>query len=359
MTTRIESGARPPAVRTAGPPRVRSGRTRRLRTRALVVGGGSALIALAFLSLSLGAGEPFTPRSVVTALMGHADASTQTLVVGMRLPRTLVALCVGASLGVAGAVMQAFTRNPLADPGLLGVNAGAALGVVISVFVFGAAGTGHFVLAALIGAFITTILVLLVGSMGRGPATPLKLTLSGVAIAAVLGGITTAIRLSDPITFNRILAWASGSVAGRSLDHLAHLAILMVAGVSLAFLIAKPLNAIALGEDLANSLGAHVARTRVFAIIVVSLLAGGATAIAGPIAFVGLMIPHVCRWAVGPDQPRILATTLLLAPALLLSADVVSRIILPLREVPVGLVTAFIGAPVLIWLVRRGKASAL
>lgn len=356
MTTRT---AAPPALTHLGSDTHRFGRTRRVRTLALLVCGAVALVVVGLLSLSVGAGEPFTLRSVLAALTGGTDESVRTLVVGMRLPRTLVALCVGAALGIAGAVIQALTRNPLADPGILGVNAGAALGVVISVFVFGAAQTSHLMVAALIGALIATGGVLIVGAMGRGPATPVKLTLAGVAIAAVLGGITTAIRLSDPLTFSRILAWASGSVAGRSLADLHHLLPALVAGVGLAFGIAKPLNAISLGEDMASTLGAHVARTRVVAIVVVSLLAGAATAIAGPIAFVGLMIPHMCRWAVGPDQPRIMATTLLMAPLLLLSADVVARVILPLREVPVGIVTAFLGAPVLIWLVRRKRASGL
>jgi len=325
------------------------------RSMPLVLAGlALALLVAAALSLAVGA-ERLSLDRLVAVLTGHGDAEATTLLLDYRLPRTAVAVAAGAALGVAGALIQAYTRNPLADPGILGVNAGAALGVTLAIWAGTAFSTGALVWPALGGALCATMAVLLLASSGRGPATPVRMTLAGVALAAVLGGITTGIRLVDPDTFERYRSWAAGSVAGRSLGDLAGVTPYLLLGLVLALLLVRPLNAMALGEDVASSLGVHPGRTRVLTVCAVTLLVGAATAVAGPIGFLGLMVPHVCRLLVGNDHARIIPMSLLVAPVVLLVADTVARVVVPLREVPVGVVTAFVGAPVLIWLVRDRK----
>lgn len=313
-----------------------------------------ALVAAALVSLFVGTESTGTSR-VLAVLMGGGDREAQLLVMEYRLPRTIVAVAVGTALGAAGALIQAYTRNPLADPGILGVNAGATLGVALAILAGLSTTVGALVWPALGGAFLATVAVLLVASAGRGPATPVRMTLSGVALAAVFGGITTAIRLIDPETFERYRSWVAGSVAGRSLSDLVSVSPYIVVGLVLAFLLVRPLNAIALGEDLAASLGVNTARTRVLTISAVALLVGAATAVAGPIGFLGLMAPHVCRLLVGNDHTRIIPMSMVVAPVVLLIADTVARVTIPMREVPVGIMTAFIGAPVLIWLITDRK----
>ncbi len=312
-------------------------------------------LALAFgMSLFVGA-EYVSPARVLSALLGEGDREAEILVFEYRLPRTLVAVAVGAALGTAGALIQAYTRNPLADPGILGVNAGATLFVALAILLGLPATIGSLVWPALGGAFFATMAVLLLASTGRGPATPVRMVLAGVALTAVFGGITAAIRLFDPTTFERFRSWVAGSVAGRSLEDLAGVAPYLALGLVLALLLVRPLNALALGEDLAAALGVSVRRTRVLTVLAVTLLVGAAVAVAGPIGFLGLMAPHVCRLLVGNDHTRIIPMSMLVAPAVLLVADTLARVVIPLREVPVGVVTAFIGAPVLIWLVSDRK----
>jgi iron complex transport system permease protein len=204
-----------------------------------------------------------------------------------------------------------------------------------------------------------TAAVYVIGSTGRGAADPVRLTLAGVALGAVLSGITTGLSLSDPTAFERMRSWNAGTVLGRGLDVLAPVLPLVGLGLVLAVLVAGGLNSVALGEDLARSHGVDVRRTRLLVVVAVTLLAGSATAIAGPISFIGLMVPHVVRWTLGTDQRTILAGTVLVAPTLLLLADVAGRLLVMPGEMPVGVVTAFVGAPVLIVLVRRRKATAL
>jgi iron complex transport system permease protein len=266
---------------------------------------------------------------------------------------------VGTALGVAGALIQAMTRNPLADPGILGVNAGAALFVAFAVGVLGVTDVRFYVWFAFVGAVLATVAVYALGSVGRAGATPIRLTLSGIALGAVLGGVTSGMLLLDPDAFARMRFWGAGSLAGRGLDIAAATGPFVVLGLCLAALVARPLNAIALGDELARSLGANALRTRTVGVVAVTLLAGAATAAAGPVGFVGLMVPHMVRWFVGPDQRWILIHTVFAAPALLLFADVVGRIVIEPGELQVGIVTAFVGAPVLILLVRRKKASGL
>lgn len=318
---------------------------------------GLAILLVLAVAVSLIVGtESVAPQRVLAAIFGgNTDGEARVLVFQYRLPRTVVAIAVGAALGVAGALIQAYTRNPLADPGILGVNAGAVFAVTLAFWLGWSSSVSSLVLPALLGALVTTIAVLLLASTGRGPATPVRMTLSGVALAAVLSGVTTSIRLSDPDTFEHLRSWAAGSVAGRELTDLANVTPYLVVGLLLAVPLLKPLNAIALGTELATSLGVNTALIRVLTVLAATLLVGSATAVAGPIGLLGLMVPHACRLLAGNDHTRIIPLSVLAAPVIILVADIVARVIIPLREVPVGIVTAFIGAPVLIWLIHDKK----
>jgi iron complex transport system permease protein len=231
--------------------------------------------------------------------------------------------------------------------------------VALAVGTFGVTALWGYIWFAFAGAILATLLVYAIGSWGRGGGTPVRLTLSGVAIAAVLGGVTQGLVLLDPVAFEAMRTWNAGSIAGRSGDVVWAIVPFVLAGLVVAMAIARPLNAVALGDDLARSLGADVGRVRVAGVIAVTLLCGAATAAAGPIGFVGLMVPHIARWIVGPDQRWIFAYTVIGAPMLVLSADVLGRVVIRPDEMQVGIVTALVGAPVLILLVRRKKASGL
>ncbi|MBD5784590.1 iron chelate uptake ABC transporter family permease subunit [Cellulosimicrobium terreum] len=325
----------------------------------------AVLVVAAALSLAIGS-KPIPLGTVIDALTAYDGSADHVVVHDLRVPRTLLGLLVGASLGVAGALIQGMTRNPLADPGILGVNAGAGFGVVLAVGFLGATQVSQFVWYAFAGAIVTTVGVYLVGSAGRGGATPVRLTLAGIAIGAFLSGLSLGVTLLDPAAFDRLRAWGgasgawgSGSISGATPTTVADVAPFVLAGLVLALLIARPLDAVALGDDLAASLGAHVGRTRLLVGVAVTLLCGAATAAAGPVAFVGLMVPHVARWAVGPVQRWIVPYSAVLGAVLVLVADVVGRLVARPGEVPVGIVTAFVGAPVLIALVRRSKVSGL
>ena len=320
---------------------------------------GVAILALAcLLSLAIGAKDiPF--GTVWDALWSYNNSNDHIVIRDLRIPRTVLGLIVGMALGICGALIQAMTRNPLADPGILGVNAGAAFAVALAVGVLGFSTIWAYIWFAFAGAIVVSVVVYALGSVGRGGATPIRLTLSGVAVGAMLTGVTSGLILLDPIAFDQMRNWSAGTIAGRGLDVSGAIAPFVIVGLLLAFAIARPLNAVAMGDDLARSLGANVTRTRVIGVVAVTLLCGAATAAAGPIAFVGLMVPHVARWIVGPDQRWIMAYTLVGAPILLLVSDVIGRVVVRPGEMPVGVVTAFVGAPVLIFLVRRSKVSAL
>ncbi|GAA1524593.1 iron chelate uptake ABC transporter family permease subunit [Nocardioides humi] len=314
----------------------------------------------ALLLLSIAIGSKNIPLSVVIEALRHDTGKGDAYVVwDLRVPRTAVGLCVGIALGLSGALIQALTRNPLADPGILGVSAGAEFFVALGIALFGVTAVSGYVWFAFAGALVVTVVVYAIGSAGRGGADPIHLTLAGVAIGALLSGIVTAMVLSDPRSFDRMRGWYAGSLVDRGWDILLPVLPFLVLGTLLAAVAASALNAIALGDDLATSLGAGITRTRVIVVVAVTLLAGGATAICGPVGFVGLMVPHVARWFTGPEQRWILAYTLVLAPSLLLASDVIGRLVIRPGELPVGLVTAFVGAPMLIALVRRRRVSAL
>lgn len=331
-----------------------------LRPRRRLVGLILAFVMLTVLlvvSVMIGA-KVFTPAVIWDALVHPSADFDHFAIRDFRLPRTIVGLVVGMALGVSGALIQALTRNPLADTGILGVGAGSSFAVTIAVGLLGVQAVSGYMWFAFAGALIVTIMVLLLGSTRRGQS-PVVMVLAGVCIGAVLGGATSALTLTNPDAFDQMRSWNAGTILGRPLDVVWPILPFFAVALVLAFAVSRSLNALALGDDLAAAQGVRLIQTRVLTVIALTLLAGGATAIAGPIGFVGLMVPHVARWYVGPDQRWILAYSLLLAPSLLLASDILGRIVMYPSEIPVGIVTAFVGAPVLIALVRRKKASGL
>ena len=328
--------------------------------RAICLAGCGALLLIVLLC-SVAFGSKSIPLgTVLDALRSRGPASSDYLIVRtLRLPRTEVGLLTGVAIGLAGGIMQGVARNPLADPGLLGVNAGASLAVVIAIYVFGVGSLLGYVWFAFAGAAVVAAIVYLLGSAGRGGATPVKLVLAGAALTAFVGSITTTILLVDVATFDQFRFWVVGSLSGRDATIATHMAPFVIVGAMMALLSGRALNAMALGDDVARSLGQRVGRVRLFAAAAVVLLVGAATAAAGPIAFVGLTVPHLARAIAGPDYRWVLPFSALLAPALLVGADVVGRLVARPGELQVGIVTAFIGAPFFVMLVRRRKLATL
>ncbi|WP_380164908.1 FecCD family ABC transporter permease [Jannaschia sp. R86511] len=342
----------------AGPlvvaPTRRAGLLPSVRGRLLGLVGAVMLLAL-LLAASLAVGsKPIALGDVLASFTAFDDTLEDHLIVqSLRLPRTVVAVLVGAALGLAGALVQGLTRNPLADPGILGVSAGAALAVVVGIFFFGVGSLTGYVWFAFLGAAVTSVGVYALGAVGRDGLTPVKLALAGAAVTAFLTSLTTTVLLVDVATLDQYRFWAVGSVAGRDMTVVAQVAPFLAVGIVMALLAGRSLNALALGDDVARSLGARVGASRVFSAVAIVLLVGGATAAAGPIGFVGLTVPHVARALTGPDYRWVLAYSAVLAPVLLLAADVLGRVVARPGEVQVGIVTAVIGAPVFIALVRR------
>jgi len=310
------------------------------------------LVAGIVLSFAVGAnGLPV--RTVLDTLMGGGTPESR-YVMGIRAPRTAGAIAVGAALACAGALIQAMTRNPLADAGILGVNAGAAFAVALCVALLGIDDVSTTMWPAFVGALVLTMAVLAIG--GRG-GDPLRLTLAGVAAGAVLSGVTTGLALSDPEAFDAMRGWNAGTLLGRDLEALMPALPAIGLGIVIALACAPSLDALALGDDVARTQGVPVAMVRVAAVAAVTLLAGSATAVAGPIAFVGLMVPHLARSIVGASQRAIVAISLLAGPALVLLADVLGRVLVQPGEIPVGIVVAFVGAPALIAIARRRRTD--
>lgn len=329
------------------------------RRRALPGLSTALLVLLALLVLSIMIGSTSIAPSVVWDALFHPSADIDQFAIrDYRLPRTVVGLVVGVALGLSGALIQALTRNPLADPGILGVHAGASLAVTVAVGVLGIGDIRGYLWFAFAGALIVTLMVLALGSTRQGQS-PVVMVLAGVCVGAVLGGVREALQLTNPDAFDAMRYWNAGSIVGRPLDLVWPILPFLAVALVLAFAVAGPLDAMAMGDEVAATQGVGVARTRLLAVVALTLLAGGATAIAGPIGFIGLMVPHVARWITGPNQRWIFAYSVLLAPILLLASDILGRVVMHPSEIPVGIVTAFIGAPVLIVLVRRRKASGL
>ncbi|WP_421356104.1 Fe(3+)-siderophore ABC transporter permease [Pseudocitrobacter faecalis] len=318
---------------------------------------GLFLLLLLAVTLSLLIGAKALPVSVVVdAFSGTCQSADCTIVLDARLPRTLAGLLVGGALGLAGALMQTLTRNPLADPGLLGVNAGASFAIVLGAALLGIASPEQQLVMAFCGAFVASLIVAFTGSQGGGQLSPVRLTLAGVALAAVLEGLTSGIALLNPDVYDQLRFWQAGSLDIRTFTTLkVVLGPVLIAGIA-SLMLSRALNSLSLGTDTATALGSKVARTQIFGLLIITVLCGSATAVVGPIAFIGLMMPHISRWLVGADHRRSLPVTLLATPSLLLFADIIGRLIVP-GEMRVSVVSAFIGAPVLIFLVRRQRAG--
>ena len=320
--------------------------------RAVAVPGLLLLLALAIaLSLLIGA-KPLPPSVIVDAFSGSGQSADCTIVLDARLPRTLAGLLAGCALGLAGALMQTLTRNPLADPGLLGVNSGASFAIVLGAALLGITSPQEQLLMAFCGAFVASLLVAFTGSQGGGQLSPVRLTLAGVALAAVLEGLSNGIALLNPDVYDQLRFWQAGSLDIRTLQTLKIVLLPVLIAAVVTLFLSRALNSLSLGADTATALGSRVARTQLIGLLAITVLCGSATALVGPIAFIGLMMPHMARWLVGADHRWSLPVTLLATPALLLFADVLGRLLVP-GEWRVSVVSAFIGAPVLIWLVRR------
>lgn len=331
------------------------------RTMGRLAGLAVAAALLVFMvGLSLAVGARNIPLADVFAsfFTTQQTADSETIF-ALRMPRTLLGLLAGVGFALSGALMQALTRNPLADPGILGINAGAAFAMVVAIGIFGIVHPLSLIWFSFAGTGLAAVAVYAAAMGGRSGATPLRLTLAGVAIGSVLRGLTSALIFLDPNTFDHMLNWEVGSLAIAGYESLIVTAPFIAIGMVIGVVAAPALTVISLGDDQARALGAGLAGTRALVIVAVMLLTGAATAAAGPLGFIGLMVPYAARWIAGNDQRWIFAYTLVLAPILLLGADIIGRLSMRPAEIQVGIVTAFVGAPVLIWLVRSRKVTAL
>jgi iron complex transport system permease protein len=329
--------------------------------RRLVGVGILAVLVTATVLASLAVGAKSIPvGSVLEAFTSYDPTNTDHLVVReLRLPRTVVGVLVGVSLGVAGALMQAMTRNPLADPGILGVNAGASFAVVVAIWAFGITTIDGQIWFAFVGAALTSVAVYLLGSVGRGGATPVRLALAGAALSALLFALTRALTLLDTATLDQYRFWAVGSLSGRDVGIAGSLAPFVAIGMVLAIGVSRPLNALGLGEDAAGGLGIKVGTTRAVTGVAIMLLCGSAVAAVGPVAFVGLVVPHAVRAWFGPDQRWLIPASAFAGTVVLLFADTLGRVVARPGEVQVGIMTAAIGGPAFVVLVRRARMVQL
>ena len=346
------------ATLTSAPPRVAARRRpSAVRRSAWLVVAVVVLVLMGAVSVTFGARDVGW-SDISAALSGQHETIAQAAV-AKRIPRTVLAMVVGAALGVAGAVMQGMTRNPLADPALLGITPGASLAVVCGLAFFGLTSPAAFTWVAITGAGASAVFVYVVGSIGRGGATPLKLALAGAVVSAAFTSLISAVLLPRIDVMNSFRFWQVGGVGGANADRIIQVLPFLVVGALLSVAATPGLNALALGDELAAGLGEKVVRTRVIAGLGAVMLCGAATAAAGPIAFVGLVVPHACRLLAGLDHRWLLPYSAVVGAALLTLADVVGRVVARPDEIDVGILTALIGAPVFIAIVRRQKARAL
>ncbi|WP_251828970.1 iron ABC transporter permease [Streptomyces sp. ATCC 21386] len=332
------------AAPTGVPPRA-------LRHLTLLLGGIGALTLCAALSLAIGTRSVPLP-TVLDALSGHAEGRDALVVTGLRLPRTVIGLAVGAALGVAGAVAQGITRNPLASPTTLGINAGAGFAVVVAIFALRLTDPVEYVWFAFAGAAAAAVLAQALARRA-GDIDPVRLALGGTVLQLVLLSWTSAVMLASQRTLDEARFWLAGSLAGRQLDTLWPVLPSLLVGLLLAGAVAPALNALALGDDSAQALGVPVTRVRLTGGLAVVLLAGSAVAVAGPVAFIGLAAPHLVRPLLGGDHRLLVPGCLLAGPLLLLTADILGRLVIRPAELEVGIVTAFLGAPLLALLARK------
>ncbi|WP_370949583.1 FecCD family ABC transporter permease [Amycolatopsis sp. cg5] len=331
-------------------------------TRSRMLAGISALavvlVGCCFASLALGS-QPIPLGTVVDALLRPQTIESHIVVRSLRVPRTELGVLAGVALGLAGALTQAHTRNPLADPGVLGVSAGAAFFVVVGIYVFGISTLYGYIWFAFAGAIVASAGVFAIGSARGGGVTPVRLVLAGAAVTALLNALTSALVINDEQTLNAFRFWSVGALEGRDAAVVGEVVWFVVLGAVLALAGARGLNALALGEDMARSLGQHIPRTRVLGLVAITLLVGAATAACGPIAFVGLVVPHAVRAFTGPDYRWLLPFSALAGAILLLVADVLGRVLARPQELQVGIVVAVLGAPFFVLLVRRRRVGAL
>jgi iron complex transport system permease protein len=312
----------------------------------------SVVASLAIGSIQVPFGE------VVAAFTAYDGSDAHAIVRDLRVPRTGLGLLVGAALGAAGALMQGATRNALAEPGILGINAGAAFAVVVAIDVLGVGSVTGYAAFALVGAGATAAAVLALGATGRG-AGAVSLVLAGAVLTWLLVSLTSAVLVFDVQTLDEFRQWVIGSIAGRDAGVALSVAPLIAAGLAIALGAGRSLNALALGDDVARALGQRVGRARVLVTVGFVLLAGGAVAAAGPIAFVGLAVPHIARILTGPDYRWVIPYSVVIGAVLLLAGDVLGRVVARPADLGVGIVTGLLGAPFFVWLVRRRKLVAL
>lgn len=332
------------------------GRLRRLRALWLLL-VAAALLVLVALSVAIGTRD--VGLSDIASALGGKVETIGEAAVAMRIPRTVLALLAGAALGLAGAIMQGVTRNPLADPGILGVNMGASLAVVVGVAWFHIETAHAYIVTAILGAGAAAIFVYVIGSLGRGGATPLKLALAGAATSIAFSSLVIAVVLPRADIAGGVRAWQIGGVGGATFERIFPVLPFLAAGFVVSLLSARKLNALALGDELAAGLGEHVATTRAVAAFGAILLCGATTAVCGPIGFLGLVVPHLARLLTGSDHRWLLPFSALGGACLLIAADIVGRILARPAELDVGIVTALVGAPVFIWIVRRQRVRDL
>lgn len=313
------------------------------------------LVLVALASIAIGAKA--LPLAQVWHGLFHDSGTYADVVVADRVSRTVLGLLVGAALGLSGAVLQALTRNPLADPGLLGINAGASAAVVTAITYFGVTSLSGYVWFAFFGAAAVGALVWFLG--GSRGATPVRLALAGTAISAALYGYLQAVMIMDNAALGKMRFWTVGSLASATDTTIKQVVPFLAIGTIVALALARPLNAVSMGDDTARALGANLNRTRALSMAAATVLCGAATAACGPIVFVGLMVPHVVRSFTGPDLRWILPYATVLSPVLLLGADVLGRMVARPAELQVGIVTAVLGGPVFIYLVRRRRTAQL
>lgn len=348
----------PPIAATGKP---NSSATRQAFVRGVPVAaimGGLALLAILCLASVTFGSRSVTMAEVIAGVQGHTNSIAEAAV-GRRVPRTILAILVGAALALSGAGMQAVTRNPLADPGIFGVSSGASLAVVIGMVFLGLADPYSYMGLAILGAGITAAFVYAVGSLGPGGASPLKLALAGAATAAAVASLINIVLLPRVDILQNYQFWQIGGVGGATWSRLSAVTPVLVAAMIATALLAGRMNSLALGDDLATGLGENVARSRMLISLASVILAGVATAVAGPIGFVGLVVPHFCRLLLGPDYRWLIPFAAISGACLLLAADVLGRVVARPQEIQVGIITALIGAPVFIWIVRRQKVREL
>jgi iron complex transport system permease protein len=319
------------------------------------------LVVAAAVSLAVGA-RALSPGEVWHGLFAAPGADQRlteiTLIVQtVRVPRTVLAIVAGVALGIGGALIQGYTRNPIADTGLLGLNAGASFAVVSVILLFGLANPYQYVWFAFLGAAVAGVIVFGLASIGRGAGSPLTLALAGQGIAVFLAAMTTAVALTDQAALNAQRFWNAGTVAGVGFDVIWPVTVFIVVGLLLALTTLPAINLLNLGDDVARGLGVNIALTRTVGVVAITLLAGATTAACGPIAFLGLMVAHVARYLTGPDYRWLVPYAGLLGAVILLGCDMVGRVVVRPGELDAGIVVALVGAPFFAVLVWRGKFS--